>query len=234
MIDIHSHILPGIDDGASNFDASIDMMRELCEQGITDVIATPHYIDETIYTSAMPENLVLLNKLKKKMCEAGLKMNIYLGNEIYINGRIDELIKNREASGLADSKYLLVELSMSGDHPQYEDILKDLMDQGYKVVLAHPERYVSFQNDFEAIEHIYNMGVLLQCNIGSIVGQYGKKAKKTVKKLARKKMIFAFGTDIHHCRGVGMIEDAKKKLSKYYGEAEMEKVLHENARKIID
>ena len=234
MIDIHSHILPGIDDGASNFDTSIDMVRELCEQGITDVIATPHYIDETIYTSAMSENLVLLKELKKKMCEAGLKMNIYLGNEIYINGRIDELIKNGEASCLAGTKYLLVELPMSGDYPQYEDILKDLMDQGYKVVLAHPERYVSFQNDFEVIEHIYNMGVLLQCNIGSIIGQYGKKAKKTVKKLARKKMIFAFGTDIHHCRGVGMIEDAKKKLSKYYGEAEMEKVLHENARKIID
>ena len=234
MIDIHSHILPGIDDGASNFEVSINLVRELCAQGVTDIIATPHYVDETIYTSGASENTLLLDELQERIIKEGLNVKLYLGNEIYINGYIDELIKNGEISTLAGSKYILVELPMDGEYPNYEDILIDLMDCGYKVILAHPERYVSFQKDFELVEQLYNMGVLLQCNINSINGAYGKRAKKTIKKLAKNKMIFAFGTDIHHCHETEIVTGAKKKLSKYYGEAELEKLLSENARQIID
>lgn len=158
---------------------------------------------------------------------------MHLGNEIYINDNISELIERGEISPLAGGKYLLVELSLSGEYPNYEGIFDDLIRKGYKVILAHPERYSSVQNDFSKVENLAKMGVLFQCNLGSIVGQYGKHAKKTLKKLAKAKMIFAFGSDIHHPHATDEILLAKKKLSKYYSREELETVLYENPRKII-
>ena len=233
MIDLHSHILPGIDDGARTYEDSVTLVRELSLQGVTKMVATPHYVDESIYTSPRARNLELIEELSARLGEAGVAMELTLGNEIYINGRILELIAAGEISSMADSEYVLVELPMSGDYPNYEEILRALIRAGRKVILAHPERYESFQKDFALIEELFDMGVLLQSNIGSITGQYGKAAQKTMKNLAKRKMVFGFGTDIHHPHGESWVMDAKKKLRKYYSDAELEEVLVGGPSKIF-
>lgn len=233
MIDIHSHILPGIDDGAVTLEDSVDIVRELASQGVTDIIATPHYIEETIYMSLRTRNLRLIDELKQELADKEIAVNIYLGNEIYINEQISELLEKGEISPLADSDYILVELPMSGDYPNYMDILANLMQKGFKVILAHPERYAAIQKNPKIAEELHEMGVFLQCNTGSITGQYGKHAYKVAKMLAKRKMIFAFGSDIHHCRGEDSISQAKKKLGKYYKGDELTKVLVENPREIL-
>ena len=122
---------------------------------------------------------------------------------------------------------------MGGDFPGYRDILLELIRSGYNVVLAHPERYTSFQKDFSLIDEMYEMGVLLQCNIGSFAGQYGKTAMKTARKMAKAKMIFGVGTDIHHPHGDGFVPAAIQKMGKYYNDTELSEILVGNPGKIL-
>lgn len=234
MIDLHSHILPGIDDGAPNIEASVELVRELASGGVTEIIATPHYIDETIYDSPRYENLKLVAELQKRLDAEEIAVKIHLGNEIYINRDILDFLESGEVSSMGDSDYILVELPMSGEFPGYADIFLELLRAGYKVILAHPERYVSFQKDFSLVTELYDMGVLLQCNIGSFVDQYGKAARKLAVKMAKAKMIFGIGTDIHHLRGEEFLPSAMKKLSKYYSVDELEGLLVDHPREILE
>ena len=233
MIDIHSHILPGVDDGAKSFNHSLEILRGLASQGITDIIATPHYVNNSSYDSTRAENRQLHNQLCAYAKKAGLDINIYLGNEIYIDPEIATLLRQHIISPLADSKYLLVELPMSGEYHDYEDILVSLNYSGYQVILAHPERYHSVWKDFGILEDLAEQGILFQCNLGSIIGQYDKEPKKTIKKLAKAHLIFAFGTDIHHRRDYSEIAKAQKKLARYYTEAELNDLLVNNPAKIL-
>ncbi|MBQ6414138.1 hypothetical protein IJI28_00745 [Candidatus Saccharibacteria bacterium] len=233
MIDIHSHILPGIDDGARTLGDSIDIVQELSSQGVTDIVATPHYITDTIYTSPRENNTKLLIELRRVLAEAGITANVFLGNEIFIDITIAELLKRKVVSTLAESKYVLVEFSLNEEYPNYADILGDLMEQGYKVILAHPERYLMTQRDYGVIENLCDMGVLMQCNLGSFIDKYGKAAEKLAVRLAKENRIFAMGSDIHHIRGDNSVLKAQKRLRKYYNKSELERVLVKNPGKII-
>lgn len=233
MIDIHSHILPCLDDGPKSLTDSLATVRKLVSQGVTDIIATPHYVSETNFVSPKAQNQRVLAVVKKNLAMEGIKVNVYLGNEIYIDHNILPLLKAGKITTLAGSRYLLVELPLDEEYPNYKDILRDLLDSGYKVILAHPERYVLVQKDFAVAEEIYNMGILFQCNIASILGKYGKGAKKTVKKLIKKKMVFTFGSDIHHAGKTDYVALSQKKLSKYYNKDELRQLLVTNPRKVI-
>ncbi|MBR3319587.1 hypothetical protein IKG06_03745 [Candidatus Saccharibacteria bacterium] len=233
MIDLHSHLLPDVDDGVEVFDESIEIIRELARHGIKKIVLTPHYVPETIYNSPRSDNLKLLHELKKSMQDESLDLELFLGNEIYINGDISSLVKDKIISPLGNGKYLLIELPMSGIYEGYEDIFYNLQIEGFSIILAHPERYISMQKDFSILERLHNLGILFQCNLGSIVEQYGHKAKKTVKKLAKKDMIFAFGTDVHHFRDFSDIDKAIALLTKIYGKAKLDKLLVDNPLKVL-
>lgn len=233
MIDVHVHILPGIDDGAETYEESVGIIKNLVAGGVSDVIATPHYINETNYMSPRSENRKLINELKKRLKKEGIEVNVFLGNEIYIDKNILKMIKNRKIAPLAESKYLLVELPLNDEFDGYEDVFLELMENDYKVVLAHPERYAMIQEDFEIAKKLHNEGVLLQCNLASIVGKYGHGAKKVLQRLAREKMIFAFGSDMHHPGRNGFWKPAMKKLSRYYNERELSQVLSINPKRIL-
>ena len=233
MIDLHSHILPGIDDGSPDFETSVELVSELMRAGVTDVVATPHYIEETIYTSPKLANVKLLKELQRRLDAEGVKVKLHLGNEIYITKEIKRLLEAGVISGLFDSSYLLVELPMSGDFPGYRDIFLELIRASYKVVLAHPERYTAFSTNFDLIQDLHEMGVLFQCNIGSFAGQYGKTVLKLVRRLAKEKMIFAFGSDIHHLHGDEWMNKALKKMKKFYNDTELKMLLVENPKQIM-
>jgi len=232
MIDLHSHILPGIDDGAGSIDDSLDLARELHDAGVTEVFATPHYITETIYTSPKKANLKLVSDLQKRLDVEGVDLKVHLGNEIYICKEIADLVSGGEVSGLGGFSYLLVELPMSGDFLGYYDIFLGLIRAGYKVVLAHPERYTSFASDFSLVSELFEMGVLMQCNVGSFAGQYGKTVFKLARRMAKEKMIWGMGSDIHHVHP-GLLNEGLKKLSKYYNDDELEQILVGNPKKIL-
>ncbi len=233
MIDLHSHILPGIDDGAKSFDVSLAILKGLREHGVSDVVATPHFVNGSSYMSTVAENRQLVEMLQEKADEADLDIEIHLGNEIYIDRDIPKLLHSHMITTMDESKYLLVELPMSGEYPDYEDILLSLNYAGYQVILAHPERYHTVWKDFSILEDLAEQGILFQCNLGSFIGQYGRHAQKTARKLAKNDLIFAFGTDIHHQRDYDEITDAIAKVSRYYNNDELYELLVKNPRKVI-
>ena len=233
MIDLHSHILPGIDDGARTLDESIDIVQELVNQGVTGIVATPHYITDTPYTSPKRDNEMLLTKLRRALSDVGIGVDIWLGNEIFIDRDIVELLRRNIVASCAGGNYVLVEFSLNEEYPNYVDILGNLTENGYKVILAHPERYTLTQQNYDVLEELCDMGILLQCNVGSFSGHYGKVAEKLAVRLAKEDRIFALGSDIHHVRGDKRITRAMKKLRKYYNTAGLERISVKNPSKVV-
>lgn len=234
MIDIHSHLLYGVDDGAKTIEDSISILSDLKDLGYTDVILTPHYIKDSHYDSTRSENLKRLKALREELQNNNININVYLGNEIYIDDDIEDFLNNNVISSLNDSNFLLIELPMSGEYPNYKEIFNYLIKKNYNVILAHPERYVAFQKDFSKIEELSEIGVYFQCNIESIVGRYGKTAKKTIKKILKAHKINFLATDIHHKRNKEDFLKAKKLILKYITKEEFNILTYENPSKIIN
>lgn len=235
MIDIHSHLLFGVDDGSRTLEESVHVIKKLSEVGYTDIILTPHYINDSTYVSTREENLDVLKRLKVGLIRNNVNVNLYLGNEIYIDSEIANLLKNNIISSLNDTKYLLIELPMSGENEIYYDVFLDLINMGYKVILAHPERYISFQKDFNKIYELKELGVLLQSNVGSVLGDYGRGAKKTIKRLLKENLITFMGTDIHHNKEeYTFIEKAKKKMGKYLTQNQINNIFENNAKVLLN
>lgn len=235
MIDIHSHLLFGVDDGSRTLEESVHVIKKLSEVGYTDIILTPHYINDSTYVSTREENLDVLKRLKVGLIRNNVNVNLYLGNEIYIDSEIANLLKNNIISSLNDTKYLLIELPMSGENEIYYDVFLDLINMGYKVILAHPERYISFQKDFNKVYELKELGVLLQSNVGSILGDYGRGAKKTIKRLLKENLITFMGTDIHHNKEeYTFVLKAKKRMGKYLTQKQINNIFENNAKVLLN
>lgn len=235
MIDIHSHLLFGVDDGSRTLEESVHVIKKLSEVGYTDIILTPHYINDSTYVSTREENLDVLKRLKVGLIRNNVNVNLYLGNEIYIDSEIANLLKNNIISSLNDTKHLLIELPMSGESEIYYDIFLDLINMGYKVILAHPERYISFQKDFNKIYELKELGVLLQSNVGSVLGDYGRGAKKNIKRLLKENLITFMGTDIHHNKEeYTFVLKAKKKMGKYLTQKQINNIFENNAKVLLN
>ena len=234
MIDIHNHMIYGVDDGSKTIEESIDIIRDLYNNGVSDIILTPHFIPETNYISPKITNIIKLKQLKKELNSNNININLYLGNEIYIDRNILDYVKKNLMCTLNNTEYLLIELPMSGIYTDYQEIFENLISNGCKVILAHPERYISFQKDFNLIYELKELGIEFQCNIGSLTGEYGNDAKKVIKRLLKEHLVSYIATDIHKKKkDYKYIAKAIDKMKKYYNEKELEDLLVNNAKKII-
>ena len=227
MIDIHNHLLYGIDDGSRTIEESIDVLKDMEKCGYTDIILTPHYIDGSRYSSTKKDNQKMLEELQKELNKNNISINLYLGNEIYIDDDINEFLDKNYVSSLNDTKYLLIELPMSGEYTGYQEVFNDLIKRGYKVILAHPERYLTFQDDYDLIYELKDMGVLFQCNIDSLVGKYGPFAKDMIIQLLIEGQVSFLATDIHHKKHDPNSWEIAKKIALKYISLEDYKVLTE-------
>jgi len=235
VIDIHSHLLYGVDDGAKSLEESVSIIKHMGEVGYTDIIITPHYICDSHYNSPKSQNLLLLDNLRSALKAEGVNVRIYLGNEIYMDERIDEFLEDGLISSLNGSRFLLIELPMNGEFEGYIDEFEHLISLGYKVILAHPERYLAFQKDFNKVYELEEIGVYFQSNLESILGSYGKGAKRMIKRLLKEKKISFLASDIHHeKRDYGKFMMARKKMEKYLSSSEFDGLVCENPKKILD
>lgn len=226
MKDIHNHILFGIDDGSNSYQQSIEILKCLEERGVTDIVATPHYIMGTNYNSDNKKKLELLNKLQKKT-----SINLYMGNEVYIDTDILEHIKNNQISTINNSRYLLVELPLNEKLECANEIVFELRNNGIVPILAHPERYHYLTID--DLKKFIEQGCLLQGNIPSLLGKYGKNAKHNLELLLKKKMIHVLGTDTHSNFGID-IDKCLKLLKSMVDEEMYLDLLERNFTKIIN
>ena len=234
MVDVHSHIMYGIDDGSESIETSLEILKDAYNNGVTDIFLTPHYIENSRFNCNNKEKQKILNILKTKLKEEKISINLYIGNEVFIDENILEHIKNNEIATLNNSKYILVELPMGRMYNNTKEILFNLIIEGYTIVLAHPERYRYMQEDDKKLEELLSMGVLLQGNYRSLFGYYGKDAKKTLKKFIKKKQISFLGSDIHKNDGYNLkkLEKIVLKLSK--DKEYTENIIKNNALEIIN
>lgn len=199
MIDIHSHILPYMDDGSKDMEMSLRIAEIYVNNGIEKVIATPHYIDGGGKKSN-EELRIGLEALKKELARAGIPLEVYPGNEVYIKPDLLDDLEKGKISTLNDSRYILIELPMNEIPIYVEDLIYELSIKGYVPIIAHPERYTKIIENPNILYRYISMGALAQLNLPSLEGFYGSRVKKAAEVLLNHKMIHFVGTDTHSNR----------------------------------
>lgn len=236
MIDLHSHILPNIDDGAKSLEESIAIIKQAVSNGVTDIIVTPHFILGSSYNKEKTANRKLLNELKAKVEEEKLNIELHLGNEIFVDIDMPSLLKKKKIASLSDSRYVLFELPMNNEYKNIRKTLFDLQSVGYIPVIAHPERYRVVKENPKIVEEWQAAGALFQSNIGSLLGRYGKEAQKTLEILLKHEAITFLASDIHHSRDTfyDEIPKLKKILRKIIREDYITELFETNGRKVLN
>ena len=230
MIDFHSHILPQTDDGSISIEETIDILKEAKQVGFTKVISTSHYL-EGYYESDENERTELLEKIKQE----NLGIELYLGSEIYVSENMIDFLKEKKASSINNSRYVLFELPMGNETMLAKEMIYRLIENNYVPVIAHPERYSYVQDNPEYVKELLEMGAMFQSNYGSIIGLYGKKAEKTVKKLLKENLIQFMGSDVHREEHVYIyIPKILKKLRKIISEEKLEEITEINPQKVLN
>lgn len=195
-IDIHSHIIPGIDDGAKDEGVTLEMLRIAQNSGTRHIIATPHYVyGNTRYGYAtIIEKCSELNRLA---ADAGINVTVHPGCEVFICPELIELYEQGLIGTLAESSYMLVEFPMMSIPPYTDEVLYNLQLKGITPIIAHPERYIEIQCEPLIMEVYKDRGILAQVNSGSIAGIYGMKIKKTVMRLIKEGWVQFVASDAH-------------------------------------
>ena len=195
-VDIHSHLLPGIDDGAQTIEDTFSLIAGLRNMGFEQFITTPHIMKSVWENTAAGIN-VKLGTTIQDFENKNIALPLKAAAEYLMDANFMELFKSEPLLVLKDN-YVLVEMSYINPPIQLYDIIFELQVAGYQPVLAHPERYTFYHHNFKEYEKLRNSGCLFQLNLLSIIGYYGLDVAKTVEKLLAKGMIDYVGSDVHH------------------------------------
>lgn len=213
MIDIHSHILYGIDDGSKSVEESINILSKAIDNGYTDIVLTPHYRHIQNFVCNNLDKYRRFCELKKEVERQGLQINLYLGNEITIDEDLFYYLNAEEAMPLNGTRYLLIELPFFNVFEDLDNAIDRLISKGNIPIIAHPERYECY-DDLSEFERLLKKGCLFQGNISSLYGKYGLKAKNTLEEMLKKNMIHFMAGDIHTDKQTSYdrVNDAMKRV----------------------
>ena len=202
--DMHSHVLPGIDDGAPDLETSLYLVEGLMRNGYERLIATPHIMSDHYPNTPQSINQAL-KVLRKALQEKGITIPIEAAAEYMLDDNFENLLTAGELLTFGD-KYLLVETFFQSLPPNFQSILFQLQLQNYRVVLAHPERYHYVSEDLQFLEELKEKGVHLQVNALSFTGYYGKREKMIAERMLDAELIDFIGSDMHHQRHLETLE----------------------------
>lgn len=226
MIDIHSHVIFGVDDGASNIHESMEIINEMIENGVTDLICTPHLrkgMFESDYSLIKTNYQLILDKIKEKK----LNINLYLGREVYYN---KEIYNSLSEININDKKIVLLEFSYT-INPDIIEVLYNFNRLGFSVIIAHIERYNYLSvND---ITNLKNKNVFIQINAATVMGKSGLKEKLKAFKLIKAGVVDFIASDIHYKRN-NYLKKSYNIISKKFGKKVADKLFIENALFIIE
>ena len=204
--DMHSHILPGIDDGSPDVATSVKLIQALSELGIRKSVATPHVIGD-LYRNTPQTIYDALEKTKEACAAAGLNIELSAAAEYMLDDYFLELLQKPEPLLTIHKNILLTETSYASAPPNLSEIAAAIIAKGYAPILAHPERYHYYHHDFDIYYRLKEMGFILQVNVLSIVGYYGKKAEKAARFILEKNLVTLAGTDLHHSNHLRVLSD---------------------------
>ncbi|OCA87896.1 tyrosine protein phosphatase [Bacillus sp. FJAT-27225] len=233
MVDIHCHILPGVDDGAQTSEDAINMANAALKQGISTIIATPHHLNshEVNPKQAIQEQLESLNRLFQ---QEKIDIKIVPGQEVRIHGELLKGIETGDIQPLGDSNYILVEFPSSNVPHYTEKLFFDLQLKGYTPIIAHPERNQELIQRPEILYRLVKNGALSQITAASAVGKFGKKIKKFTMELLSSNLTHFLASDAHNTTNRGfMLVEAYSTIQSQLG-TDMVYLLKENAELLLE
>lgn len=233
MIDIHTHILPGVDDGAKTEADSLEMGKVAVEQGIQTIIATPHHRNGAFdnYKEEIITNVQILNELLE---ENKIPLEILVGQEVRIYGELLDDLAEGDIQTLADTSYILVEFPF-GDVPQYaERLLYDLQQKGLRPIIAHPERNRELIENHDRMYELIRNGALAQLTGASLLGEYGKEIEQFSHQLIEANLVHFIASDAHNTDSRGFtLQEAYDVIRERYG-FELSYMFEENSQLLLD
>ena len=196
-IDTHCHLLPDVDDGPSSMAESLELASVLAQLGFTEVIATPHYIDD--YSEKYRSHIYQQYKTLQAALEAeGIPLRVHLGGEIMLSFEVEKQASEGTLPVLSSQKHVLLEFPLQQEVLAFAaQVIFHLQIKGYQPIIAHPERVNFIKDDPDCLTRFFHSGVLLQINAGSLLGLYGRRAKKTAEYLLQRQMVHFVATDSH-------------------------------------
>jgi tyrosine-protein phosphatase YwqE len=196
---MHSHLLPGIDDGSPDLQTSLQLIRGMTALGYSKLITTPHIMWD-MYKNTREIILNKLDKLREAVNAEGIAVEINAGAEYFLDDYVAGLLKNNEPLLTISGRMVLVEFSLAHPSMSLKEILFEMQMQDYQPVIAHPERYMYLQQNKEFYEELKDIGCLFQLNMLSLSNHYGKSVHELAQYLIKKGYYDLVGTDLHHTR----------------------------------
>lgn len=235
MIDIHAHILPGVDDGAVNMDESVEMALMASDSGVDYLVATPHCNIPGVYDNYLDDELRERFMGLKRVVEAEqIPIRILGGMEVFATSDLPDLLKKKKILTLNGTKYFLMEFAFDEDLDFCSMILEQCFSMGYIPVIAHPERYYGVQDHPEIVYQWYIKGYKIQINKGSILGRFGKSVKRTADQLLEHRIVTCIGSDAHSpYRRTPHMAEIREYMRDNYGNEYTRLLTEENPRRIL-
>ena len=233
MIDIHAHILPGVDDGPQTIEESMELIQLAVKEGITDIIATSH-ADNPHFDVSQINMLDKIELLKTEMKKNNLSMNIHPGQEIRIGQSTIERLTNGELLTLADSKYVLIELPTGGIPAYTIQIIQGILNLDKVPVIAHPERNRAIAEKPSRLLKLINHGALAQITAGSLAGHFGRNIQKQSLELVDANLVHTYGSDVHHAKTRPFLFDAGLRYLEKHKRLDAVDIFLENNARIVE
>lgn len=219
MIDLHTHILPGVDDGVKTMDDAVEFARVAAADGVHTIVATPHY-REGFFINSRPDVLARVESLNARLRAENVAVSVLPGAEVHISADLVSRVKSGHAPTLADNgKTVLFELSMTQYPIDLETMVFQMRLAGLQILFAHPERIRYFQDDLSRYEAVIRLGAFGQITTGSVTGLFGEEVEEFSEELARKRLVHVVSSDAHNTRGrPPVLSSSMARLGSWIGE----------------
>lgn len=235
MIDLHTHILPGVDDGVKTMDDAVAFARVASADGVETIVATPHYRDG-FFLNPRPEVIAGVAALNARLRAERIPIDVLPGAEVHISADLVSRVKSGDAPTLADNgRTVLFELSMNQYPLDLETMVFQMRLAGLQVLFAHPERIRYFQDDISRYEAVIRLGAFGQLTTGSVTGIFGEDVVEFSEELARKRLVHVIASDAHNTRGrPPVLSSAMDRLGSWIGEDYAKRMTGEFPRAFIE
>jgi protein-tyrosine phosphatase len=235
MIDVHTHILPGVDDGAKTVDDSLLMIRQAIDAGVEIICATPHIlggVSRFLQQKISQTFQLLVSKVEREE----LKVKLLLGSEIYVRRDICSLSQFNFFSPNQTGKYVLLELPLRHVPPNLHRLVNNLLLNGVTPIIAHPERSIVEKRQFKAVEDLVRLGGLTQINAGSLLGHFGSAPRKAAEYLLKRDLVNVMASDAHDpgARSIAILRQAFTEVCRSVGKTKGHELVVQNPSRILN
>ncbi|MCD7981653.1 MAG: capsular biosynthesis protein [Clostridiales bacterium] len=231
--DIHNHILPGVDDGASCMEDTRDLLSSEYEQGIRNIIFTPH-CRSSMFRVSTDDREMIYHRVLERMGDRFPDMSFYLGCEYHFQGNLMRDLQDPRCR-MAGTRVVLLEFSTDTSLPRMMDTVESVREAGYQIIIAHPERYSCLHAGESGVKALAEAGVRIQINAGSVLGRQGRLLKRVCFDWLKAGRVDFIASDAHSMEYRPVeLERCRKLVQKKFGEEQSDRLFRENQSRLFD